>query len=132
MQPASPDEAKTLLRSLFDFSFNSLITTKIIRIFYALFVVILSLGALGFLASGINQGGSIAVVTLIAVPVGYLLYLLFIRLLMELYIIIYKISEDVRAMRMVAPGTSLGPVETHLGYAPGQYAAPQYPPPSVQ
>ncbi len=100
MQPMSSNEAKGLLRSLFDFQFTSLITTKIIRFVYALIVVLLSLGALGVFISSLARGGFIGVFfALIIVPLGYLVYLILIRIWMEILIVVFRLGDDVRAIR---------------------------------
>jgi len=101
----SSGEAKGLLRSLFDFQFTSLITTKIIRFVYALIVILLSLGALGVFISSLARGGFIGVFfALIIVPLGYLVYLILIRIWMEILIVVFRLGDDVRAIRQSGLG----------------------------
>jgi hypothetical protein len=94
-------DAKGLLRSLYDFSFTSLITTKIIRFAYIVTVIMLSLGAaflfIGSLASGQTAG---VVFGIILVPLGYLLYLIMARIWMEFLIVVFRIGEDIHAIRV--------------------------------
>ena len=97
----SSDEAKGLLRSLFDFSFTSLITTKIIRFVYLLLVVLITLGALGIFLGGLASGTTSGVLTsLIFVPLGYLVYLTLTRMWMEILIVVFRMGDDVHAIRM--------------------------------
>ena len=97
----SSDEAKGLLRSLFDFSFTSLITTKIIRFVYLLIVILYTIGAIGFFLAGVSSGTAIGIFTaIILVPLGYLVYLILSRITMEILIVIFRMGDDIRAIRM--------------------------------
>ncbi len=101
MQPMSSGEAKGLLRSLFDFSFTNLITIKIIRFVYALIVVLYTIGAIGLFIAGLASGTAIGVfAALILVPLGYLVYLILSRMTMEILIVVFRIGDDVHAIRM--------------------------------
>ena len=101
----SSGEAKGLIGSLFDFSFTSLVTTKIIRFAYALIVILLSLGALVFLLTGLASGTTTGVLSaLVVVPLTYLVYLILTRIWMEFLIVVFRIGEDIRAIRTGAGG----------------------------
>ncbi len=109
MQPMSSDEAKGLLRSLFDFGFTSLITLKVIRFVYALLVILLSIGAIFFFIAGIASGTISGILSsLIFVPLGYLVYLILTRIWMEILIVVFRLGEDVRAIRL-GGGLGRGP-----------------------
>lgn len=110
MQPMSSDEAKGLLRSLFDFGFTSLITTKIIRFVYALLVVLYSLVAVVLFFTGLVSGSSTGVLfALFVVPLGYLVYLILIRIWMEVLIVVFRIGDDIHAIRLG------GGMDPHIG-----------------
>jgi Zn-dependent protease with chaperone function len=101
MEPMSTAEAKGLLRSLFDFGFTSLITTKIIRFVYALLVVLYTLGAFGLFIAGLASGSATGVfAALILVPLGYIVYLILIRMWMEFLIVVFRIGDDIHAIRV--------------------------------
>lgn len=109
MQPMSSQGPKGLLRSLFDLGFTSLITTKVIRIVYALLVVLYSLGALALFIVGLASGRATGILfALIIVPLGYLVFLILIRILMEFLIVVFRIGDDIHAIR-ASGGTGLGP-----------------------
>jgi hypothetical protein len=99
--------AKGLLRSLYDFGFTSLITTRIIKFVYALLVISYSIVAailfLVGLATGIAPGILFAI---IFVPIFYLIYLILLRIWMEVIVVFFKIGEDVHAIRHRAAGPS--------------------------
>ena len=100
MQPMSSGEAKGLLKSLFDFQFTSLITVKIIRVVYALIVVLYSIGALFVFIASLTRGGASGFFTaFILVPLGYLVYLILTRIWMEILIVVFRMGDDVRAIR---------------------------------
>ena len=105
----SSDEAKGLLRSLFDFQFTSLITLKVIRFVYLLIVVLYSVGAVFLFIAGIASGTASGIFSsLIIVPIGYLVYLTLTRIWMEILIVVFRLGDDVRAIRM-GGGLSRGP-----------------------
>lgn len=116
MQPMSSNEAKGLLRSLFDFGFTSLITTKIIRVVYALLVVLYSLFALGLFFTGLASGSAAGVLfALFVVPLGYLVYLILIRIWMEFLVVVFRMGDDIHAIRL---GGGMGPQIGRPGEGP--------------
>ncbi|OLT39210.1 hypothetical protein BJF86_09315 [Serinicoccus sp. CNJ-927] len=105
-QPSShpqPDRPRTDggLRALFDFNFDTFVTPSIVKIVYviatvlvALFTVVLAIGGL----TTMFQGGTstlIGLLTLLASPVIGLVYLAFVRMSLELYYAVIRLSEDV-------------------------------------
>jgi len=108
--------AKGLLRSLYDFGFTSLIATRIIKFVYALLVISYSVGAailfLALLATGKPAGILFAI---IFVPIFYLIYLIMLRIWMELIVVFFKIGEDVHAIRHRAGGRGLADASGSAG-----------------
>jgi Domain of unknown function (DUF4282) len=117
---------KGFFGSLFDFSFDSLVTTKIIRVLYALSVVLFTIGGLIFLITGLASGrASGKIFALIAVPLFYLVYLTATRVWMEVLIVVFRMGDDIRAIRM--SGGGLGPRAVPGGPAPvGPYSGGPY------
>ena len=101
MQPQTMS-AKGFFASLFDFSFSSLITTKIIKLVYIIATIAIGL----FLFIGLLTGlielvtGSIigGLITIIVTPIIALIYLILSRIYLELVIILFRIGEDVRRL----------------------------------
>lgn len=82
--------------SLFDFSFRELITPKVIRVLYMLIVIAIGLGSLVVLLGALFSGDIATIVlSLIGVPIGFLLYVILARVYMEILIVIFRIGEDV-------------------------------------
>lgn len=109
VNPAAFD-AKGFLRSLYDFKFTSLIATKVIRFVYALLVILYSiLAALTLIGCLASKNGALIFFGFIILPILYLLYLILIRIFMEIVIVFFKMGEDVRAIRDSSAGTSPSP-----------------------
>jgi hypothetical protein len=106
------------LASLFDISFSSLVTTRVIKVLYLLSMIIIGLFALFFVVAAFsNSVASGIVVLLIIAPLAGLLYLIYVRVLLELVIVIFRIWE-----------TNVELVSLQRGQAAGGSAPP--PPPS--
>lgn len=89
-----------LVKSLYDFQFDHFVTPKLIRFFYAFFVIVLTIGAVIFFIAALASGESGAIfIALIIVPLGYFLYLIFGRMYFELIAALFRIADDLRAIR---------------------------------
>ena len=86
------------LRALFDFSFSQFITTRLIRLLYAIGVVIAALSALGGIIRGFNESAGAGVVALIVAPLVFLLVVIIARVWLELVIVVFRIAEYLRDM----------------------------------
>jgi uncharacterized membrane protein len=98
-----------LAASLFDFSFNEFITTRIIKFIYALGIIVAAVGAIMFIASGFAKSGGAGVLFLLLSPLAFLLYVVMIRVWLEVLIVIFRIAEHARAIEdhcRKAPGTA--------------------------
>ena len=83
------------LSALFDFSFSRFITTKLIRILYALGLAIGAVVGLFYLLFAFRLGFGSGVLGLILLPVGFLLWAMYLRVMLEVLIVIFRISEHV-------------------------------------
>ncbi|MGB7589142.1 MAG: DUF4282 domain-containing protein [Solirubrobacterales bacterium] len=89
--------------SLRDTRFDHLITPTLIRFLYIVSVIVLAIGAIVFIiAAFVNSAGS-GVVTLILAPVIAFIYLIMVRLYLELVVVAFKIRD---AAERVAENTS--------------------------
>jgi hypothetical protein len=93
-QPSGPAR-KGFFGALFDFTFEHFITPIIVKIVYVLAFAALVLGWLLFLVTGFSQSAAAGVAVLILGPIGVILYLAFIRMTLEFYLAIVRMSEDV-------------------------------------
>lgn len=90
-------QQKGFFASLFDLSFDSLITTRIIKVLYVLAILLIGLMALGMLVSVLGSdtsGGVEKLLVAILVPVGALFYLVWTRVMLEFVIAVFKIMDN--------------------------------------
>ncbi len=99
--PASGEETfypltqRGFLQSLFDLSFTSLVTTKIIKVLYVLAMIVIGLTALLFIVAAFHRSGADGIVVLfIVAPIVSFFYLVYARVLLELIIALFRIMEN--------------------------------------
>jgi len=103
--PAKPRQRaageKGFLGSLFDFSFTSLVTPKIVKVLYILFTIWTALIGLSILVIGFKTGGVAGgLFTLIVIePIFVLLTLGIYRVVLEAFMVLFRIYEETRQIR---------------------------------
>jgi uncharacterized membrane protein len=81
--------------SLFDLSFTSLVTTRIIKVLYVLAIVVIGLYALVFIAAGFNHSTTDGILVLVIfAPIFVLISLIYTRVLLEVFIALFRIMEN--------------------------------------
>ena len=96
-QPRAKGE-KGFIGSLFDFSFDSFVTPKIIKVLYVLFTIWTALVSLLIAIIGFRTGGAVAgiFVLVIIVPIYVLLTLGVYRVVLEAFMVIFRIYEETK------------------------------------
>lgn len=90
---------KGFFASLFDISFRSLVTTRIIRVLYVLYMIAIGLVALGFIVSAFNANTALGVLVLvIGAPLAFFVYLIFVRVWLEVVIALFRIMENTQQL----------------------------------
>jgi hypothetical protein len=122
-------------RSLFDISFSSLITTKVIKFLYVISLIVIGLAALFFIVAAFTRSPGSGVVTLVIIaPLFSLLYVVYTRVILEFIIVVFRISEYnremVELMRVQVAGAGAFPVAAPGSTPPGGQG--QTPPPPVE
>jgi Domain of unknown function (DUF4282) len=85
---------KGFFASLFDISFSSLVTTRVIKVVYVISMVVIGIGALVFFVAALADGETGSVVfAIIIVPIVALLYLVYTRIILEVIIVLFRIME---------------------------------------
>jgi Domain of unknown function (DUF4282) len=98
--PGQAADARGFLSALFDFSFTSFVTTRIIKFLYILILVMVSLSALIFTFAMFRVSALTGFLTLvIGDPLFIIIVMAFWRLVLESFVVRFRIAEDVRAMR---------------------------------
>ncbi|HWI72517.1 MAG TPA: DUF4282 domain-containing protein [Baekduia sp.] len=83
--------------SLFDISFTSFITTKIIKVIYVLTLIGIGLVALAFVVAAFQENAALGLfVLLIGAPIIALIYTVYARVILEFIIQVFRISELLR------------------------------------
>ncbi len=97
-------EASTFFSSLFDFSFQSFITSRIIRLLYVLSMVGAGLMYLMMIVLGFQISAGVGVLNLLIVgPIAFLLTIIYVRVILELIMVVFSIAENVRGLARRAP-----------------------------
>jgi uncharacterized membrane protein len=105
---------KGFFGSLFDLSFTSLVTTKIIKVLYVLAVIVIGLYAFIFIVGAFSRSSTAgALVLLILAPLFALVSLIYARVLLEVIIALFRIMENTselvaRANALEAPKAAPG------------------------
>jgi len=98
--PASHASAKGFVSSLFDFGFTSFVTPKIVKVVYGLVMFLLGLGALGLLIFFFKISLIAGIIGLIILcPLYFFVNLALWRIVLELFIAVFRIADDLRAIR---------------------------------
>jgi len=94
-------DAKGFLGSLFDFSFTSFVTPKIVKVIYVLVTIWTVIWALIFLRLGFKYGGAAGgFFTLLVVdPILVILTLGVYRMVLELFMVVHRMHEELKAIR---------------------------------
>jgi hypothetical protein len=100
---AAPDDtadSKGFLGALFDFGFRSFVTPKVIKVLYVLIMIGTVVSALVFTIIAFKASLTFGVVTLLfGDPLFILIMLAIYRIILEFFVVIFRISEDIRALR---------------------------------
>ena len=96
-------QAKGFLGSLMDFSFESFVTPKIIKVLYALMLLGVALSALMFLVTSFAAGVAGVVIGLIAAPIMLALGIVFCRVYVEIIMLAFKILETLQRIESKQP-----------------------------
>jgi hypothetical protein len=81
--------------ALFDFSFSSFVTPKIVKLVYVLATIAVALFYVVFVISAFAKNAGAGIVVLLVGAVVALVYLAFIRMTLEFYFAIVRMSQDI-------------------------------------
>jgi hypothetical protein len=98
--PQQRGDAKGFLGALFDFGFTSFVTPKVVKVLYVLIVIGVGLSALLLAVTAFRVNVAFGFVALvIAAPLYFLVVTAFYRIALEFFMVIFRISDDIRAIR---------------------------------
>ena len=93
--PDAMTEGSGFLSALFDFSFTNFVTPILVRFVYLLATVALVASWLIFVFVGFAQGVGSGLTALILGPIFLVIYLAVIRMTLEFYLSVVRMSEDI-------------------------------------
>jgi hypothetical protein len=86
--------------SLFDFSFTSFVTPKVIKVLYALIMIGVGLLVLGFVIFCFRVNAGLGAIALIILgPVYFLVTMAFYRVVLEFFMVTFRIYEELHLIR---------------------------------
>lgn len=97
-QPPMPGGVKGFFGALFDLSFTHFVTPMVVKVVYVLGLIVLALSAPGVFIIGLvllfqgEEGGPLLV---IGAPIVALLYLCLLRMTLEFYVAVVRMSQDI-------------------------------------
>ena len=119
-------QEKGFFGALFDISFASFITTKIIKVLYVIAMVVAGLIALAYVIAAFTASVGLGLLTLVVfAPLAFLLYVIYTRVFLELVMVIFRIMETNTELVALQRGAYGGPPPSPPPYSP----PPQSPPP---
>jgi hypothetical protein len=88
-------EQKGFFGSLFDLSFTEFVTTRIIKFLYVLGIIGAAIAAISFIIGGMSSdSGAAGVLSLVFAPLLFILYVMGIRVWLEVIIVVFRIAEN--------------------------------------
>jgi hypothetical protein len=94
--PPPSSSTKGFFGRLFDLSFSEFVTPSIIKLIFIIGIVLAALMSLFVFAAFANQGGGAIVAGIVFAPLVFFVYVLFARVLSEVYLILFRIEENTR------------------------------------
>jgi len=95
------EQGKGFFAALIDTSFSEMVTPKIIRVLFIIGLIGIALGALAGIASAlfaVANTGVTALFSIIAVPIGAIIGVIFLRVYMELIILLFNIYDRLKSI----------------------------------
>ena len=123
------DRPATFFSALFDFSFKSFITSKIIRVLYFLSIAGAALWSLRLIVGGFQESaGAGLLMLLIGGPLAFLVVVIYARVLLEIILVVFRISDNISKLTEMGgrtpPPPPAPPHTPETGHRPPPEAGP--------
>lgn len=93
--PGPKPPRKGFFGALFDVSFEHFVTPILVKVVYILAMVALGIVLLVWLVAGFAQDLSLGLLVLLAGPIVALIYLALVRMTLEFYLSVVRMSQDI-------------------------------------
>jgi Domain of unknown function (DUF4282) len=97
--PQGTASTKGFLASLFDVSFSSFVTPRVIKVVYIIIMILIGLSALAYIIFGFVALHAIGIIFVPIAVLVSLIYLAVARIGFEIVMIIFRMGDDIHAMR---------------------------------
>jgi len=84
--------------ALFDISFSELITTRVIKFLFVLAIIASAIASIVYIGAAFTHSIGVGVLVLIISPLVFIVYVTVARIWLEVLIVIFRISDDVKRM----------------------------------
>jgi hypothetical protein len=102
-------QARSFFGSLFDYSFSSFITPRIIKVLYILMTILVALWTLAFVLFAFKASTAFGILTLIILgPLFFVLGMIYVRVGLEVIMAFFNIHGDVSDINRRGGGSSPG------------------------
>ena len=123
-------EPKGFFQSLFDYSFSSFITTKLIKVLYILSTIAIAIYTLVLVLVLFKASPVAGIFGLVILgPLVFVIGMIYMRVILELLIVIFRIHEDVREINVRGGGAMTPDVPLLPAEPAGPAPAPVQPRP---
>lgn len=93
--PIENVDAAGFFKALFDFSFDTFITPKVVKIVYVIAAILIPLAWIIFTIAAFTQSAGYGLSILIFGAIGVIFYLAIVRMTLEFYLAIVRMSQDI-------------------------------------
>lgn len=90
----SEQQNKTFFQTLFDFSFSGFISIELIRVLYMISILMAGIAVIAGILAAFSNSFGVGIGAILLAPVIFLVYVLFSRVLFEVFIVIFKIADS--------------------------------------
>jgi Domain of unknown function (DUF4282) len=100
--PMATGGAGTFMSSLFDINFRSFVTPKVIKVVYVLVMIVLGLSAIGYAIFALRVNAVFGILSVVVLcPLYFFITLALWRIVLEIFVVVFRIAEDIHAMRVL-------------------------------
>ncbi|MBV9095398.1 MAG: DUF4282 domain-containing protein [Streptosporangiaceae bacterium] len=86
--------------ALFDFSFSSFVTPRVVKVLYVLIMIGTIVGAAAFTITMFRVSATLGILTLVvAAPLYVLIVLAIYRVILEFFMVVFRMADDIKALR---------------------------------
>jgi hypothetical protein len=104
-------QAKGFFASLFDYSFSSFITSRIVKVLYVVTTIVVALWTLAFVLYAFRLSSAFGFISLLVLgPIFFVITMIYVRVGTEVIIAFFRIHEDVAEINQRVGGSEAAPV----------------------